>query len=345
VKPSVSGPTDWFSNVATTIHPDVDSLPIIDLLPRATSEKLEDRLAVAQELRQACIDVGFFYLRNHGIEEELVDGVFDEAKRFFALPMAEKEKISVNRSTSYSGYEPFFQTKYESTSRGDNHEGFNFNYEPSFDPEGEREVANHDTKDAFVNNWPNGLPGFKETVLAYYSPLLTLSRLLTRIFALSLGLEENYFDPVVTTPGGIMRLLHYPPQELSTDIGIGAHTDFEMFTILATDDIPALQVRNRQGNWIQAIPPMPGCFIVNVADFFQRLTNDLYISTPHRVKNEHPGPDGKLRERYSIPFFFSINYDALVDTLPTCIDESRPKKYEPITAGNYVAARLSNAKQ
>lgn len=75
--------------------------------------------------------------------------------------------------------------------------------------------------------------------------------------------------------------------------------------------------------------------MVNVADFLMRWTNGVYKSTVHRVVNR----TGK--ERFSVPLFFSINYDEVVETLPSCVTEENPRRYEPITAGRYVLDRLN----
>lgn len=74
---------------------------------------------------------------------------------------------------------------------------------------------------------------------------------------------------------------------------------------------------------------------MNVADFLMRWTNGVYKSTVHRVVNRTD------KERFSVPLFFSINYDEIVETLPSCVSEENPRVYEPITAGRYVLDRLS----
>ena len=131
------------------------------------------------------------------------------------------------------------------------------------------------------------------------------------------------------------RLLHYPPQAANDPeaLGIGAHTDIECFTILCQGSVPALQILNSNGEWIQA-PPIPGTFVVNIGDMLARWTNDKFISTVHRVWNI----TGK--ERYSIPFFFGANYDAVISTLESCLTEGQTK-YEPVLAGDYVYRRLA----
>lgn len=109
----------------------------------------------------------------------------------------------------------------------------------------------------------------------------------------------------------------------------------EVFTILAQfSDISALQVLNSANNWVPA-PPVPGTLVLNLGDMLQRMSNGVFKSTVHRASNR----TGK--GRYSMPFFFGLDYDAKVEVLPSCVTDQRPAMYEPITAGAYVEQRLS----
>ena len=173
--------------------------------------------------------------------------------------------------------------------------------------------------------------------------MLKLCRHLFKLFALSLNLPETYFDPMITHPGGIARLIKYRPNanpkplsevDEDTEIGLGAHTDYECFTLLLQDSVPGLEILSDDGRWISAMP-VEGGIVVNVADFLMRWTNGVYRSTVHRVVNRTD------KERYSVPLFFSINYDETVETLPSCVSEDNPSKFPPITAGKYVLNRLS----
>jgi len=186
------------------------------------------------------------------------------------------------------------------------------------------------------NVWPEGLPGFRSSVLAYYHAVIRLGQALFPLFALALDLPESFFDDKTTKPAAIMRLLHYPPQPakpLDRVLGIGAHTDYECFTILWQDEVGALQVMNTAGKWIDAVP-IEGTLVLNLGDQFARWTNDVFKSTVHRAINKSG------RERYSIPLFFGTDYNVKLEPLPSCVSEDNPPKYEVITAGDYVKSRL-----
>lgn len=307
-------------------------IPLIDVGPAfGSGAGLE---AVAEQVRDACIRVGFFYIRNHGVDDAIISETFAEARRFFALPLDDKMSIHVKNSPNFRGYTPLLGENTDPTARGDLHEAFDLGLDVAAgDP-----LMSSGTTLYGPNVWPQGVPGFKEALEAYYASMVTLGRTLFRVFAVALDLPADHFDPMITRPAAIMRVLHYPSQDGEVDdrqIGIGAHSDYECFTILAQDQsVAALQVLNTQGEWISA-KPIPGTFVVNIGDQMARWTNDYFVSTVHRAINR----SGK--ERYSIPFFFGTNYDALLEVLPSCIGENRPAKYPPVTAGEYVAGRLA----
>lgn len=87
------------------IQGDFDSIPVIDI-SGIFSDKLEDRQQVAEKLRDACTRIGFFYIKNHGVPQDLVEGCFDWAHKFFALPLEKKMEHFVNDSHNLRGYTP-----------------------------------------------------------------------------------------------------------------------------------------------------------------------------------------------------------------------------------------------
>ncbi|XXH04180.1 hypothetical protein Hte_010593 [Hypoxylon texense] len=317
------------SNESTTL----EKIPIIDA-SRIWSEKLEDRQAVAEEIREASRNIGFFYLINHGIDEKYADEVMDQAKRFFALPEQKKMEVFTGLvPNEYVGYHPMECYNRNGWKYQDLSEAFNWAYDAAEDPE----AVNKD--EPSVSIWPSDLPGFREGLYAYHTQLLRLSRRLVRIFALALHLPEEYFDEYVKRPEAGMRILHYPEQKHTVEEqnGIGAHTDVECFTIVTQDSSGGLEVLGKNGSWIKA-EPIPGSFVVNIADCFMRQTNDFFVSTVHRVINK----SGK--ERYSAPFFFGLDRNKLLEAVPTCVNEENPMKYPVMTNGEFYAWRTNRQK-
>jgi isopenicillin N synthase-like dioxygenase len=328
-----NGPRDYVASGLTAREVPFTEIPIVDFGPMRSADP-EARRAVGEAVRDACTKVGFFYAKDHSVPAEVIADTFEAAHRFFDLPLEEKLAVHIDKSPNLRGYTPLLAENTDPTARGDLHEGFDIALDvPATDPDVIAGVFGYGP-----NQWPTGLPGFKEALLAYQAAALDFGRDIFRAFALALELDEDFFLPLITKPMAQMRVLHYPSQDGPIDdrqIGIGAHSDYECFTILCTDEVPALQVLNSAGQWIQA-PPIPGAFIVNVGDLMARWTNDYFASTIHRAINRSG------RRRYSIPFFFGTNSQAVIEVLPTCQGPQRPAKYPPITAGDYIQSRFKD---
>ncbi|KAI9064603.1 2OG-Fe-II oxygenase [Trametes sanguinea] len=324
-----SGPQRPLLSASTRTESTFEEIPIINL--EAARAGSTARRQLADEIRDACINVGFFYVKNHCIPEEVIANAVAAAKRFFALPQPAKDALDIHKTANFKGYTALLGENTNPENRGDLHEGFDIGWE---DFTGETRAD--DGAMSGENVWPEGLPGFREAVLAYYHAAVSLGKTLFPLFALALDLPENFFEDKTTKPAAIMRLLYYPPQTGDVDDrveGIGAHTEYECFTILWQDDVPALQVLNNDGKWIDAVP-IPGTLVVNLGDQFARWTNDVFKSTVHRAVNRSGV------ERYSIPLFFGSDYDVKLEALPSCVSEDCPPKYEVVTAGEYVKSRL-----
>jgi isopenicillin N synthase-like dioxygenase len=173
------------------------------------------------------------------------------------------------------------------------------------------------------------LPRFRPVLDAYFAAMRALVPVLWRGLALSLDLEETYFEEFCREPTCTVRLLHYPPQPavaLPGEKGCGAHTDFGGLTVLAQDDNGGLQVWGERRGWLH-VPPIPGTFVVNLAEMMGVLSNGRFASALHRVVNCY-GSD-----RYSVPFFVTPDYDAVIETLPQFIDRDHPPGFAPCHAG------------
>ncbi|WP_432284937.1 2-oxoglutarate and iron-dependent oxygenase domain-containing protein [Aminobacter sp. BA135] len=302
-----------------------DKIPVVDIAPLLNGT---NKQVVAREIRWALSNTGFMYVKNHSVPHDLIQSVFDVSRRFFDLSSSQKSSLHISNSDSaFRGYvEPFGENTDPGKTR-DLKECFDFGPErstwegPFFGP----------------NQWPSDWPEFRELTYRYYQEMVGLAKKLLQGIALSLGLAESYFEDLMRNPISIQRLLHYPPQSgnISEDmIGIGAHTDYGNLTILAQDDVGGLQVMNRDGDWVQGTP-IQGTFIINVGDLLQRLTNGVYLANLHRVVNSSG------RERYSIPFFIDADFDAIIEPLASCVTDSNPLRYRPVTCGEHKLGRFA----
>ncbi len=285
-----------------------------------------DRDGFVQDLGRACRDTGFFLLQNHGIDAGLIDRVFATGDRFFALPEADKAPLDLRINQQNRGWSAFGAENLDDSNpdQVDRKEAFNVGLDLAPD---DPRILN---KEPFrgVNIWPD-VPGFRDATLDYFSAVQTLSTELHRAIALDLGLDEHHFAKMIDQPLATLRLLRYPPATgKAGEIGAGAHTDYGSVTLLATDGEPGLQVRPRGGDWID-VPHVDGALIVNIADCLMRWTNDIYVSTPHRVLPPR-------NTRRSIVFFFDPNPDAIIHALPG----TGTPKYPAVSGADYLRSRL-----
>ncbi len=306
---------------------DFSEIPMIDLAPmRGADEGAKRRLTEA--VRDVCCRVGFFYVKNHGVPDVTVEEALGETERFFALPSAVKLRYDIARIGRHRGFVPVGALTADPDTEPDRQEGYEVALElPEDDPD---YLAG--SKLYGPNVWPREVPEFAPKVYRYFESVRELGHLLFRAFALALELPEAFFEPEITKPTAQLRLIYYPAGHDDgvklQNIGIGAHTDYECFTIL-WQNAPGLQVQNRSNEWVEA-PPIPGTFVVNIGDMMQRWTNDMFRSTPHRVIN----PPG--RERYSFPFFFGANHGTIVRPLGSCCGPDNPPRYPPTHFGYWV---------
>ncbi|EFJ38637.1 hypothetical protein SELMODRAFT_402706 [Selaginella moellendorffii] len=295
-----------------------------------------DVKSLALQLRKACLETGFFYVINHGIGEAFMEEVFNQTRKFFELPLEEKTKVLQDKRNR--GYTPYSEEKLDPVKQiaGDSKEGYYIGREiPETDPRANEPYQG-------PNQWPSPelLPGWRQTMEKYFQEVENLSRRLIKLIAISLDLDKTFFDKpgMFDHPMALLRLLHYPAGVTNPEkgeFGAGAHSDYGMLTLLATDSVPGLQIckeKDAKKQVWEDVQPIKGAFIVNLGDMLERWTNNLYRSTLHRVLNHG-------EERYSIPFFMEPNFDCIVECLPTCCSPSNPPKYPPIKSGDHLTYR------
>jgi isopenicillin N synthase-like dioxygenase len=312
-----------------TNHCQDGSLPIIDLAPLFDGGA-SGLSTVASEIGNACRTIGFFYIRHHVVPQSLIDSVHKMARLLFALTLEEKQALSIAHSMNNRGYAAIGSETLQPGKLADAKEAFNLG----------READPQESVDASAplqgdNLWP-AIPGFRQATSSYYAAMRRLCERLHEAIAVDLRLPRDYFARFVDRPMATLRMLRYPPHPGVFDgsrYGAGTHTDYGNLTILWQDEVGGLEVRTRDHRWIAATP-VPGTFVCNIGDCLMRWSNDIYVSTPHRVVNASD------RERHSIVFFFDPNPDALVDCLPTCRALDGTARYPPVTAAEYLRERL-----
>jgi isopenicillin N synthase-like dioxygenase len=289
----------------TTTRGDFSSLPVINV-QGLFSGALADRQAVAEKIGAAARDVGFFYISGHGIAATKIAALRAAAASFYAQDLDWKMRYYIGLGRGHKGFVPEGEEIYGG-GKPDHKEAYDIGFEAADD---HPEVL---TGLPLIggNKWPD-LPGFQPAVQAYYTAVFDLGMHLLRAFALALGLDEHAFDAYVTCPPSKLRLIHYPLDPCAEDaLGIGAHTDYECFTLLLADQ-PGLEVLNSKGQWIDA-PPLAidgeEVYVINVGDMFEVMTAGAFVATSHRVRKV-------TQERYSFPLFFACDYATRIRPLP-----------------------------
>ncbi len=316
-------------------------IPVIDVRPLRMRDP-EGVQRVAAELGRACKDIGFFYIQNHGVSDDVISDAFNSARAFFDMPLNEKLKLSMERnSRCFRGYAPVLSELADG--KRNSYELMEFSVD--FDESHPEVIAGKPMHGP--NLWPN-IPGYRTAITRYIDNMNVLGFDLMRGIAISLELPEDFFYKAFhgrsfwqfrTThypePKNVRQMAESAPQggpiadiEIG-DYSCGAHTDYGCLTILLASS-GGLQVRNRDGRWFDA-PAIPNAYICNIGDMLQYWTNDLYVATMHRVLTD--------RSRISLPFFFQPDYDTVVTPIRSNRDDRSgdvsPLKYGPYAFEKY----------
>jgi isopenicillin N synthase-like dioxygenase len=304
------------------------TIPVVDLgayLVGAPGAR--ERLAA--ELHAALETIGFFILVGHGVPRDLITRTFDEARRFHAQPAAAKLALRMNEHNNgymAMGRYAVWTAEVNANDKPDLNEAFFTKRErPPDDP-----LVKSGRRFAGPNRWPQDLPGFRDTVLAYTDAVDALGRRLMPACAVALDLPPDTFDAAFAESQFSFRLSHYPPVAAEPNqFGIAPHTDANFMTFLAQTEVPGLQLRLPSGDWLD-VPYVPDSFAVNSGDMMTRWTNGRFKSTPHRALP----PVG--RPRYAIPFFLGPHLDTEIACLPSCQAPDNPARFPPITYDAYL---------
>ncbi|GGH42135.1 flavonol synthase [Mangrovimonas yunxiaonensis] len=305
----------------------IPSVDLSDFLSGDTDRKQK----FVDEIGKAYEEIGFVALKGHFLDDELVDRLYAEIKRFFDLPVPVKQKYEIPGIGGQRGYVSFGKESAKGKKEGDLKEFWHFGQYVEDNPK----LAAEYPENVMVEE----LPEFNQTGKEAYEMLEKTARYVLRALALHLGLEETYFDAYIHNGNSILRPIHYPPitEEPKNAVRAAAHGDINLITLLMGAQGRGLQVQNHKGDWIDAIAE-PDELMINVGDMLSRHTNNKLKSTIHRVIN--PPKELWGTSRYSIPFFMHPISEMKLDVLDSCVDDAHPKQYDDITAGAFLHERL-----
>ncbi len=296
------------------------TLPVIDVT-NFLHGVAGSKAVAAEELRILAEDVGFGSVVGHGVSQQIIDDLEGETKRFHNLPIDEKLRLEIDQHQR--GYVRPKATRIKHSTYADN-KNFDLNAtlvlatEYAADDPGVMDGKQFYAK----NQWPEGLPGFRETVLEYMHTITTLGKNILPLFAAALKLQDGFFDRYFENNYTYLRMSHYPPKPIleEDEYGLGAHADTGFMTFLPPASEEGLQLLDREGNWF--IPELEdGALIVNLGQFLERWSNGRFRATPHRVIPP------RENDRYSTACFVNTNFELVAECLPPCHDADNPPKY------------------
>lgn len=309
----------------------IQKIPSVDLSDFLSEDPARKQKFV-DEIGKAYEEIGFVALKGHFLDQQLVDRLYESVRAFFALPDETKRKYEIEGIGGQRGFTSFGKEHAKGKSEGDLKEFWHFG----------QYLASEEDRKKF--GYPDNVevaeaPEFNVAGKEAYQQLEKTGVYVLRALALFLGLEETYFDHKVLKGNSILRAIHYPPitEEPKGAVRAGAHGDINLITLLMGAQGKGLQVQNHEGEWIDAIAEDDE-LVINVGDMLSRHTNNRLKSTIHQVVN----PPRELwgSPRFSIPFFMHPISEMDLSCLPNCIDEENPKRYEDITAGEFLNQRL-----
>jgi len=305
-------------------------IPSIDLSDFISGEEKRKQKFI-KEIGEAYEEIGFVALKGHFLSDELCEKLYKEVKAFFDLPTEIKESYEIDGIAGQRGFTSFGKESAKGRKEGDLKEFWHF---------GQEFMGNDSLKNEYPNNViVNEIPHFNSAGMETYKLLEKTAIYVLRALALYIGLDEFYFDKYVINGNSILRPIYYPPikGEPKGAVRAAAHGDINLITLLMGASASGLEVQNKQGEWI-GVTALPEQLVINVGDMLERLTNNKLKSTIHRVVN--PPKEEWDKPRYSIPFFTHPISEMDLNCLSQCIDESNPKAYEDITAGEFLNERL-----
>ncbi len=311
-------------------------LPVLDIGDFLNGDHANLK-SLAEQLRLAAEEFGFFFIKNHGVSEELIKKVFEQNERWHKRPMEAKAAISID--DNQRGYiRPkatlIKHSTYNENTNLDTNEttvfATDYGSDNPFRRQGKRFYGE--------NQWPDNLPGFKEIVQEYMDVLTNLGKSTLPIWAKALELEANFFDPYFENNHTYFRMSHYPPVPNlgPNEFGIGPHADTGFMTFLPQAAVDGLEILDLDGQWFRP-PRMEDCILVNTGQFLERWSNEKFRASPHRVI-----PPKDLH-RYSIALFVNTSLDSICECLSTCHDESNPPKYPTETYWDFYNWYMTNS--
>jgi len=304
------------------------TIPSLDLIDFTKKDKKSN---FVKEIGKAYENIGFVSIKNYGLTAEEEEDLYTKTKLFFDLPLDKKIKYEKKELNGQRGYVSFGRETAKGFKHHDLKEFWHF---------GQTLDKNDPLNNEYEPNiYCEDIPEFNTIGRNVFETLEKAGNTILKAIALHLNLNEDYFKDKVYKGNSILRAIHYPPikEDPGSSVRAAEHGDINLITLLMGASASGLEVKDRSGEWI-SITAIPRHVVVNIGDMMSRLTNNVLHSSIHRVIN--PPKEEWSKPRFSIPFFMHPRSEMSLNCLPSCISLNNPKKYDDITAGDFLKQRI-----
>lgn len=306
------------------------NIPVLDLEDFLSGESRKEEKFV-QDMGEALRQIGFFALKNHGVDYRLIEKSYQTAEALFSLSEKEKKNYEVLELKGQRGFTSFGREHAKNNPAPDLKEFWHV---------GRDLPRSHPLWSDYPQNiWPTEIPEFKEIMQELFRQLDACSTRLLQACSLYIGENRNLIPDMAHEGNTVLRVIHYPEVPESRNpasVRAAAHEDINFITLLCEATSGGLELLQRDGSWLP-IHALKGQIIVDSGDMIQNLTNGLLKSTTHRVVN----PNNSREKRFSMPFFVHPRSEVSLAPLAKSVERTGGKKVFPdITAGEYLDQRL-----
>ncbi|KAL1542626.1 gibberellin 2beta-dioxygenase [Salvia divinorum] len=281
----------------------------------------QERSKLTELILQACQDLGFFQVENHGISEEIISRVDIEGRDFFAKTACEKQRAGPPTPFGY----------------GCKNIGFNGD-------KGELEYLLLEANPLSISSRSNSISShpntFSGAVNDYIDAVKKVSSEILEMVAEGLWAQDKTIFSKLIQDGSsdsCFRINHYPTVNADDDkiqIGFGEHSDPQILTVLRSNNVAGLQILSGDGLWVP-VPPHSDKLCVFVGDAFQALTNGTFTSVRHRaVANS-------MKPRMSTIYFAAPPLSASISPIPEVVSIENPSLYRAFTWGEFKSTAYS----
>uniref|UniRef100_A0A0D9WAW3 Fe2OG dioxygenase domain-containing protein n=1 Tax=Leersia perrieri TaxID=77586 RepID=A0A0D9WAW3_9ORYZ len=303
------------------LHP--PPMPVINLGHLSLDDPTA-RSRVVNDIAKSCRDLGYFQVINHGISQSVMDGAVEAASEFFKLPSEIKEE--------YASDDIRQPVRYDTSSK----DGISMS----------RAFLKHYAHPLcdWLQYWPQQPPIYRQAVSSLKREYMEKYAVEVRMVALKLmeaileglGIGKEYMHEKFEEGLQLLSVNCYPKVSQSdTTIGLAAHSDYGLLTILLTS-CPGLEVVDRSSNSWKVVQQLPHALHVHIGDHMEILSNGQIKTVVHRaVLNPQEA-------RISIASIHGFALHEKVSSAKELVDEENPQKYKESSFNDFLEHLTAN---